>query len=236
MGGRWRAWVGGACVFCLACAGCVQMPFYVPELNVVPGARSGCDAREVHAFRVDIAEHQELKEGPPPNFHVRGENFADCELRRIAVSAAGTVPRQTDLSCKHGWCYVGFFNNITSYTGHRVVVRLYRPGYETVELKAGESADAVQWREADDLAAQERAIDDLLGVSPLAKVDAKSSEQQRRLVPGKTSAAHRNVLLFCAREYERLAGGAVPDETADRLAEKAQRLRALADGKKAPER
>jgi hypothetical protein len=225
-----RLCVGGIALVCFASQGCVQMPFYVPEVNVVPAVNAGGDGGDVHAFRVDLTDRVALKEGPPPNCVVRGENAETVELTKIAVSAGGTMPKQVALSWAHGWCYVGFWNYVNAYTSHSVAVRLYRPGYETIELKPGESPRDLRWTEATDLAAREKAVDDLLGVSPLEQGKTLSAEQQRRLQPGTKSAAHRESLLFAAREYERLARGAADaePELRGRLVDKAERLKALA--------
>jgi hypothetical protein len=221
-------------LICLPAAGCLQIPFYVPEFNSVPAVNPGCDGKDdLHAFRVDVTQTMELKEGRGPNYTVRGENFENFELTRIETAPGGTTSTQRGVSAATGWCYVGFWNYCSSYTSHSIAVRLYRRGYETIELKPGQPASALQWQEATSLAAQEKAVDDLLGVSPLERIDAKSSQQQRRLESGTKSAAHREALLFAAREYERLAGRTDLDDpiVGARLIDKANRLKALAKGR-----
>ena len=230
-------------LICLPSAGCLHVPFYVPEFSSVPAVNPGCDTGvnslsnrwpskdNLHAFRVDVTQTMELKEGGGPNYTVRGENFEKFELTQIEPSS-GKTPSQFAVSAASGWCYVGFWNYCSSYTSHSIAVRLYRPGYETIELKPGQPASALHWHEAAGLAAQEKAVDELLGVSPLERIDAKSSLQQRRLESGTKSAAHREALLFAAREYERLAGTMTPDleepVTRARLIDKSNRLKALA--------
>jgi hypothetical protein len=233
---RRRSIIGGICIVGLTAVGCVQVPLWAPEINVVSSVKPGCDGTEVHAFRVDVTDKILIKEGATPAQPTRGENTEGYELTRIPLTAKAAVPRQVGVSCAYGWQYVGFFNYPIACTSHSVAVRLYRPGYETVELKPGQAPDEVVWNEAADLAAQEQAIDDLLGVSLLATKESRSANQQRRLEPGTKSAAHRQALLFGVREYERLAQ-AVPDDDGDgreiqaRLLAKARRLRTLADGK-----
>jgi hypothetical protein len=218
----------------LTSAGCLHVPFCTPEFSSVPAVNAGTDKLDLHAFRVDVTQTMDLKEGPGPNYLVRGENFEKFELTQIETAPGGTTPPQRGMSAATGWCYVGFWNYCSSYTSHSIAVRLYRPGYETIELKPGQPAIALQWHEAADRAAQEKAVDDLLGVSPLERIDPKSSQQQRLLESGTKSAAHRESLLFAAREYERLARAMAPDLDDPvlhaRLIDKSNRLKALAKG------
>ena len=232
-----RLILGGLCLICAASTGCVQVPFCVPEYSVVSATRTGCDAKEVHAFRVDITQKQDLKEGPPPDCKVTGENLESLQLTRIPLADDGTTSSQVTFNCASGWSYVGFWNFVNSRTSHAVVVRLYRPGFESIELKAGQDPREMQWQAAPDLAAQEKAIDDLLGTNPLESGKALSKDLQRRLEPGTKSTAHRDALLFASREYERLARSVAAEELDGseiraRLVEKARRLKSLADGKR----
>jgi hypothetical protein len=64
---------------------------------------------------------------------------------------------------------------------------------------------------------------------------AKGAQAKQQLEPGTKTTAHRDALLFAAREYERLvrsAGDSDSVATIGRIAEKARRLKSLADGKK----
>ncbi len=219
------------CLACLGTAGCMQVPFYMPEFTAVPSVQPGCSSAELHAFRVDATQRVELKEGPGPEHAVRGENFENFELTRVQPSRGGATPQQVGVNASFGWCYVGFWNYCTSYTSHALALRLYRAGYETIELKPGQPASELQWQPALTLAAQEKAVDALLGVSPLERVDPKVSTQQRRLEPATKSAAHREALLFAAHEYERIARDVSPEaqepEARARLVDKANRLKAM---------
>ena len=225
----------GIYLLCVASLGCLQVPVCVPEMSMVPAVTPCCTKAEVHAFRVDVTDRQQIKEGLTPS-SIRPENFEDFALSRVALSSSGTTPQQVGMTWASGWCTVGFWNYFNSLTTHSVAIRLYRPGFETIELKPGDAAHALQWVEATDLAAQEKAVDDLLGVSPLAMGAAPSEFQQRRVEPGTKSPAHREALQFAAREYERLARSAAPEdvqaeEIAPRLFAKARSLKRLAEGK-----
>jgi hypothetical protein len=219
---------------CLAAAGCLQVPFYVPEFTSVPSVQPGCK-EDLHAFRVDATQRMELKEEPGREHTVRGENFETFELTKIQPSRGGATPQQVGVNASFGWCYVGLWNYCTSYTSHSVALRLYRPGFETIELKPGQPSSELQWQPATTLAAQEKAVDDLLGVSPLERINPKLATQQRRLESGAKSAAHYSALLFAAREYERIARSVSPElpepEARARLTDKANRLKAIAKGR-----
>src|SRR5207245_10631050 len=194
---------GGVCLACLGATGCVQVPFYLPEYGKVSAARPGCEPRDVHAFRVDVTQKIELKDGPPPEYKSTGENVEKVQLTGLPLADDGTTPSQVAFNCASGWSYVGFWNFVNSRTSHAVAVRLYRPGFETIELKAGQDPREMQWHDAPDLAAQEKAIDDLLGANPLETGKSLSKEVQRWLEPGSKSTAHRDALLYASREYER---------------------------------
>ena len=228
--------LGGVCLLCLASTGCLQVPFIVPEMSVVSATRPGCEPSEVHAFRVDVTQRSELKEGGPPDCKVTGENVETLQLAAIPLADDGTTTAQVAVNCATGWSYFGFWNYLKNCTSHSVAVRLYRAGYETIELKPGQDPRQMQWREAVGLAAQEKAVDALLGVSPLEMNKALGETLQRRLEPGTRSTAHRDALLFAAREYERLARTISADElrgdeTRAALIDKSRRVKLLADGK-----
>jgi hypothetical protein len=227
---------GVLCIPCLGSAGCIQVPFYVPEFTSVPSVNPGCSPKDdLHAFRVDVTQRVDVKEGPGPEHARHGENFENFELTKVQPASGGATPQQVGVNASFGWCYVGFWNYCTSFTSHSIALRLYRAGFETIELKPGQPTSELQWQPATTLAAQEKAVDDLLGVSPLERVDPKASTQQRRLESGTKSAAHRDALLFAAGEYERISRTVSPDlqepEARARLIDKANRLRAMAKGR-----
>jgi hypothetical protein len=221
-----RAGVG---LVCLAFLGCIQVPYCIPELSVVPAVKPGCDKDEVHVFRADLTHKVEINTG----LHVASEatNIESIELSRLHSAADGSTPQLTALTFASGSRIVGFWNFCHERTSHTVAIRLYRPGFATIELRAGMPARELAWEEATDLETQEKAVDDLLGVSPLAIVEAHTIALQRRLVPADKSGTHRHALLFAAGEYERLARDAEDSASEERLLDKARRLRRMADAK-----
>jgi hypothetical protein len=127
---------------------------------------------------------------------------------------------------------LGIALNYPVYTSHTVAMRLYRPGYDLVEIDSWQLPEKVAWKKAPDLAAQEKELDRLMLTTDEASRPA--IWLGRTLRPGSASAAHRQALLFGASEYERLAASAQsshpnPNESSRRLVEKAGTLRALAD-------
>jgi hypothetical protein len=73
-------------------------------------------------------------------------------------------------------------------------------------------------------------------MSDLPMKSSRSGTARRLLAPGSRSASHREALLFGAGEYERLAralsgGDGEERDLANMVLEKANQLRALADGR-----
>jgi hypothetical protein len=213
----------------LASSGCLQIPFFIPELNYVPGVDARCPSTEVHAFRVDITQTMEIKESVSSG--LRGETIDHQEFARIHASPQGATMPQLGVTGAYGWRYVGFVNYCSANTGHAIGMRFYRAGYETIVLKPGESMRELDWKKAPDLYAQTKAVDDL--VSAGEGIVTGASSVRSVLDPGSRSVAHHEALLFAASEYDRLANFAEADdpEMHTRLVESATRLRALA-GKK----
>jgi hypothetical protein len=222
-----------ACVglVCLAAAGCMQVPYFLPEINYAPGVDAKCKPDQVYAFRVDVTQKAEIIEGLK---EVNGKLVEYEQLSRISTSADGATSAQIGVTFASGWRYVGFYNFTSSSTEHGVTLRFYRRGYETIAFKPGEGMHELDWQPAPDLESQIKAVDDLMrgpGPGKSRKITAKQI-----LEPGSKSAAHREALLFGATEYERLArdlSASDPDERnirRDLLAE-ARRIRAIADGK-----
>ncbi len=217
------------CVLCLVAAGCMQFPYFLPEINFAPGVDAHCNPDEVHVFRVDVTQKTEIKEGLDA---VSGKIVEYQELARIHTHADGTTPVQLGVTFASGWRYVGVVNFTSSSTEHGVTLRFYRPGYETIAFKPGEGMRELQWQKAPDLDAQIKALDDLFrGPAPNK---SKLITVQKVLEPGTKSAAQREALLFGAGEYQRLARDltdADEREIRSDLLKEARRLRALAEGK-----
>lgn len=218
-------------LFCLAAAGCMQVPYVLPEINYAPGVDAKCKPDEVHAFRVDVTQRAEINEGRDA---VSGKLVEYEQLSRIRTSTDGSTSAQVGVTFASGWRYVGFYNFTSSSTEHGVTLRFYRRGYETIAFKPGEGMRELDWKRASDLESQIKAVDDLMrGPAPRK---SQSITAKQVLEPGTKSAAHREALLFGATEYERLARALSAYESDERdarrdLLAEAKRLRDLADGK-----
>jgi hypothetical protein len=219
------------CLSCLVAVGCMQVPYVLPEINYAPGVDAKCKRDEVHAYRVDVTQKTEITEGLTS---VRGKVIESQELTRIRTSASGSTSPQIGVTFASGWRYVGVVNFTSSSTEHGVMLRFYRPGYETISLKPGEGMRELNWKEAPDLDAQAKAVDDLLrGTAPNK---SPTITVQQVLEPGTKSAAQREALLFGAGEYERLARSLSTSDPGEQamhrsLLAEANRLRSLAEGK-----
>jgi hypothetical protein len=236
----WR-WFLPACVslVCLALPACMDVPVCIPEMSYVAPVDLGKAATEVHAFRVDVTEKTVVN--IDDNFKSAGGGVSYYELTPMPLSTRGTTSLQWDVSWAYGWRTVGFWDYWPSLTTHSVAVRLYRRGYQAAELRPGEDGPD-DWTKATDLAAEEKAVDDLLGVSPLQStsplkpVKGIGVHSPPALELGTKSAGHRKALLFAASEYEWLAHQLSESDAEDRdirsrLLDKAHRLQDLARGK-----
>jgi hypothetical protein len=175
------------------------------------------------AFRVDIEEKEQ------------SEPKARYTLSPIPLDEHGWIPQQLPLPSttnagyivKRGPKYTEYVSGEVR-SDYAVLVRIYRPGYHTIEIRPGERIHQWHWIKADHLE-QEKAIDALLGLLGLPtdeKIggwwDSGALSPQSELCgspfpigfrtlgdsglqPGSVSASHREILLFATGEYERLA-------------------------------
>lgn len=202
---------------------------------------------DVRAFRIDIEE----KERPVPRARyalsaipLDGGGLIPAQFHLAPTTAIGSVARKSD---KGTTLTVGEVRS-----EYAVSVRAYRPGYLTIDIKPGKETRWLHWIRADSFE-QEMAIDVLLGVQRISGkagwwewsyqrptselVNAGSNANSRYqlalgdygLLPGSVSKTHREVLLFAASEYERLAILATEQEARRRLEQKAAQMKRYAD-------
>ena len=212
------------CTGCLAYA--YPWPTYTPEIPV--DNKDG----SAHAFRIDI-DRTEHKPAPTTTQYT---------LSQIPIDSRGLVPSQFEVGATTGvlnplGVVDGSPHERSQYT---MLIRLYRPGFQTQEVQAWEKARQLLWSPASDLLAQEKAIDDLLAVpaSPDGPVRGSwwefKDQKTLGLEPGTVSRIHREALLFASGEYQRLAGSPNAGSPAnqamrERLTAKALWLRRYAD-------
>jgi hypothetical protein len=206
----------------------------------VPAVPLGPAPQEVRAFRVDVSDDafgvMDVEEHDRYVMTEMTARFGDwlCPQGKVAVD--------------YGWEMIGVLS-YGQHTHHTVLVRLYRPGYKTVEVESWQLPPYADWQKAASPADQERAVDDLLSTyerddlvtwsrrreaSSRGEIAAPPRDPSvfRNLAPGSAGRGHREALLFAAAEYERLAKAAEGDAGRDvrtRSAEKAAALRKLAD-------
>jgi hypothetical protein len=211
----------------------MQVPYFVPEVNYMPGMDAKCKRDEVHVFRVDLTQEASIREGPAA---VAGKITETERLTRITTSAGGATWPQFGVSFATGWRYFGVINFTASSVEHGVSLRFYRPGYETIAVKSGDDVRELRWTPATDLSAQVKAVDDLLH-GPSGLTGSRRVAVEQVLESGAKSASQREALLFAAGEYERLArelaASTMPEERnlQRELRDQAGRVRALAEGK-----
>ena len=213
-------------------------PDFIPE-QIVPNPDGA-----VRAFRIDIEEFNRL------------EPKARYMLSPIPLDGRGVIPIQHPMpsTISNGWVFEKTEKSTTLSEGmvrcaHSVLVRVYRPGFLTVEIKPGDDPRRPPWIRADRFE-QEMAIDVLLSVervygkarwwelkavAPHSELmgsswpDASRTLGDYGLQPGSVCPAHREVLLFAASEYGRLALVTNENEARQRLERKASQMKRYAD-------
>jgi hypothetical protein len=209
-------------------SGCFPLLYAYPSLSFVPPIKAGPVDGKIYAFRVDITDERNGAEFPDHDRYV---------FREIPVSETARVPLQAKLDLDRGWVFYGP-QKYSAHTHHAMVVRLYRPGYQTIEVARSKDAENVRWVALDHVP-PEKAVDDLLStwstdVSGQQEFSQKAqgnggapppdwSARCRCLAPGSARAEHRRFLLFAASEYERIASMECP--SVERLIAKASWLR-----------
>jgi hypothetical protein len=217
--------LGAAACFPIFLLGCFTIPY--PSLMYVPSVSMGSALQEAHCFRAEVtAVHHGI-------FSSKDD---DLLLEELPISQSGRVDGQFRLSIDSSRQRLmgGPVKQL-----HEVRLRLYRPGYQTVEITSKDDLDTVTWTSAPDSAAQEQAVDDLLALAvhdysrPKDEPVKPADFSLARVQSGSASAEHRKALLYCASEYERLATQACPvgeeaRSAPSRLLNKAEQIRELA--------
>jgi hypothetical protein len=199
------------CLVYLPClTGCI-IPYAFPKVDFTRALQLDVPQEDARFYRVDKSQIT----WPYPV-------FVKEQLSQIPVTKSGKVAAQFKPSFRNGiYLFMGALNYDYGQ-GRHLAVRAYRPGFELVEIESTEQVDRIDWIPAEDLAAQERAIDSLV---PL------ETYWSDHIIPaeGSSSTAHRDALLFGAAEYERLAAIAPSPEENTRLLQKASKLKQRAE-------
>jgi hypothetical protein len=177
---------------------------------------------DCHAFRIDVSGYQQDL----------GVSQMAVRFRRVAPSFGGLLPPQVGFSVDYGYYVVGIALNYNVGHIHSTRLRLYRPGYQLVELDSWALADHVVWKGATGVAAQEKAIDDLMTVTSLSCSEEiwlkfwNVGEHQH--LPSAAFGDDKEPLRFAAAEYQRVATLAPNAAEAERIRNKARELLTLA--------
>jgi hypothetical protein len=209
-------------------AGCLAYAY--PDAVYTPQQPIENEDGSAHAFRVDI-DRTDRKPQP---------STVEFTLMRIPIDRGGLVPSQLEVAPASGiWDPLHVANGAEHESNrYTMTVRLYRPGYETKEIKAWDKARSPKWAPAPDLLSQEKAIDDLLAVPGEANVKGtwwdRREEKTPSLQPGSVSRSQHDALMFASGEYQRLAsspaaGTATMTAVRERLQQKAIYLRKYAE-------
>lgn len=211
-------------------AGCMPLGYVIPSVSYVRPASVGAARDQVRAFRVDVTDDANSVEIPEHDSYV---------LTPLPLNDDGSFEPQMKVSTDYGLLLWGLSVNMGTTRHHTVRVRLYRPGYHTIELSSWRDGERLLWTPAETQKEQEQAIDDLVSTwwtSPMrfqvqyAMQGAGPPREPlvfRFLAPGSTSEEHHEALCFAAGEYERLAQQATEPDMRSRLEEKAKSLRQL---------
>ena len=230
---RWAA-LGVGLVLCPLLSGClVPVGAAWPSVAVTPVLQANASGDQVRAFRVDTATSHGYIDLSCENEYV---------LSEAPLSSGGWVYPQGKVACDYFWYWNMIALSYTNLRHHGVMLRLYRPGCQTVEVHSWDLPHEVKWTGVRDLAGQEKAIDELLSTRGANFWQAKHEHDLRLptdeqapeawfqfLAPGSKAPEHRKALLFAVSEYERLSKAAADDAASkpirERMEQKAAWLR-----------
>ena len=123
------------------------------------------------------------------------------ELRELEAGP-GRTPSQSKTSYDFGIFAIspGTAPGFLIDTTHSLRLRLYRPGFKTVDLEAVEPLGKVFWEPASDVLMRETALDELFGVTPVLTAKGELAFE-RVLEPGSKSKEHLAALQFGIAQY-----------------------------------
>jgi hypothetical protein len=212
-------------------AGCAPIGYAYPTVSYVPPVTLGAERDEVTAFRVDVADDDNC-------FNIREKD--EYVLHPLPLHRDGHIDPQMKLAVDYGWIWNWVSGIYDGATRHTVMVRLYRPGYRTIEIHSWQKKGRVNWVPASSPEEREIAIDELIStwnttperlqnqIARTGFVPPRDPFVFHYLAPGATLDEHQQALQFAAREYERLLRQAASPDMHERLEAKARKLRELA--------
>jgi hypothetical protein len=208
-------------------SGCFVGGYAYPSVQVIPRTKVGPEvADEVHAFRVDILDNCGSVEMCSSD---------DYLFREVGLNSRGDVPCLASAKLGIGWWSALPRLSYRQRLHPTMRLRLYRPGYETVEVKPWRWRREVEWKAAATPEAREKSVDDLISTRETNDIYKISPEAWQHsgvdysLGMPKTEA-QRAALQFVAGEYARLGTAARAQgnaEAGDRLDGKSRLIAAL---------
>jgi hypothetical protein len=202
-----------ASLCCCLLSGCLGGYAY-PTVAVTPAMKVADTEEHVYAFRVAVKDESAVIDFPEEHVYV---------LSEMTVLPTGHVLPQARVGCDFGWYFISPLT-YWKHTHQTMQVRLYRPGWQTIEVGSWELLAEPTWTAAADLAAQEQAVDRLVSCGTPSRPPIFQSKNV--LAPGSAGREHHDALLFAAAEYERLAENRdTAEETRAHLLDKAAALR-----------
>src|SRR6266436_5073668 len=153
----------------LLLSGCI-IPYTYPRLSCTPGLAFDAPVEVVHAFRVDFTNYTADIGSFLPEDGVQ-------QLSEISLDSAPNVPAQAKLSVDYGFLLIGVALNYFIHTNHTVGLRIYRPGFELVEIHSWERGEQIAWKPATDIAAREETLHRLF---PISRLDPECKTEQHK--------------------------------------------------------
>jgi hypothetical protein len=216
------------------CIPFVPCHYVYPSISCVPSVAVDAPPDEIHAFRVDIVKDDSCIEFMGPSSY---------RLTPMRVWPGGRTCPQVKAAVDHGWIWNCIALSYGKHFDHTLRVRLYRPGFELIEVSSWELPEELRWVQVSDATGQEKAIDALLApvgqtLQPANSVSAFASPRNGwkeprefwHLKPGWFSTKHRQSLEFGIAEYQRVATAYAAMgqlAAAENCSQKADRLRSL---------
>ena len=182
-------WLPALLVWLLPLVGCGPLFLGSPEIHRFHAIDVVAPGTQVRAFRIDV-EHGDPETGfPGASLSASEGNHADnWQLAAVAIPEDGRIPAKTFVT----WHRRKAFEHWKRASGDPLSdrlrhepdtrLRLYRPGFETIEIRPWHKTDRLRWMPATDLAAREKAIDDLL-----CTTDTEGSREVSSDIEGRAS-------------------------------------------------
>jgi hypothetical protein len=191
------------CVVVLVClpltVGCLGIPaiYAYPKISYFPSTDLNASGTSAEAFLVKRTCETGWPVRPP---------VIQYEVTRLPLTSNSQYDHKVSVNLES---FAGTLGPLSYGNGvsHSLQIVLYRPGYNLVVIHPWEWTNTIEWTRAESIAAQEKAIDDLVEAAPF------SPTQQRE-----------NLLV--ASEYARLAP---MSDDCERLLHKAEQFRSMVD-------